>query len=252
MPETFYSGKLRVKVYSNREALGAAAAQAAAEKINELLQTQAYVTAIFAAAPSQDTFLQNLLQQDLPWDKVVAVHMDEYMHFNPAAPQSFGRFLRDRLFDKVALRECLLFNAAADDVEQERLRYANILAAHPIDIAFIGIGENCHIAFNDPDSCDFDDSEAVRQVTLSPESRQQQVNDGCFAALEQVPTTALTVTIPPIFSAKSILCMVPGMTKAAAVKNTLAQAITPQCPSTVLRKHEDATLYLDEESASGL
>src|SRR5690606_5367103 len=212
--------------------------------IQELLATQELVNIIFAAAPSQNEFLEALVQQEgIEWNRVNAFHMDEYIGLPMDAPQRFGRFLDDRLFKKVSFRSVNYLNGNAANIEEECQRYTALLKQYPTDIVCMGIGENCHIAFNDPHVANFDDSAWVKVVDLDLACRQQQVNDGCFTGLNLVPTHALTLTIPALVAAPAIFCMVPGPNKAAAVKHTLSDAISARYPSTILRRHLNAILY---------
>jgi glucosamine-6-phosphate deaminase len=242
--------KLQAKVYVDRTALGRAAGEAAAAKLRELLAKKP-VSVIFAAAPSQNEFLETLVAaKGIAWDRVTAFHMDEYVGLPGTAPQSFGRWLRDRIFDKVKPGKVHYLDGMAKDAEQECARYTALLQAAPPDVTCMGIGENGHLAFNDPPVADFEDPKAVKQVVLDLASRQQQVNDGCFDTLEAVPKTAMTLTIPTLLSAAWIYCMVPGPRKAPAVKRTLEGTIATECPATILRRHERAVLFLDKDSAS--
>ena len=242
--------KLQAKVYVDRAALGRAAGEAAAAKLRELIATKP-VSVIFAAAPSQNEFLETLVAaKGIDWSRVTAFHMDEYVGLPGSAPQSFGRWLRDRIFDKVKPKTVHYLDGMAKDSGQECARYAALLKAAPPDITCMGIGENGHLAFNDPPVADFDDPKVVKVITLDVASRQQQVNDGCFDALDSVPKTAMTLTIPTLLSAPWIYCMVPGPRKAPAVKRTLDGEISTECPATILRRHERAVLFLDKDSAS--
>jgi glucosamine-6-phosphate deaminase len=242
--------KLQAKVYVDRAALGRAAGEAAAAKLRELLAKKP-VSVIFAAAPSQNEFLETLVAaKGIDWSRVTAFHMDEYVGLPGTAPQSFGRWLRDRIFDKVKPGKVHYLDGMAKDAEQECARYTALLQAAPPDVTCMGIGENGHLAFNDPPVADFEDPKAVKQVVLDLASRQQQVNDGCFDKLDAVPKTAMTLTIPTLLSAPWIYCMVPGPRKAPAVKRTLEGSIATECPSTVLRRHDRAVLFLDKDSAS--
>jgi len=242
---------LTIAQFDNRPSMGRAAADAVAAQIQELLGQQETVNMIFAAAPSQNEFLDALVQHDdIEWTRINAFHMDEYIGLPPNAPQRFGQFLSERLFAKVPFRSVNCLNGNAADAQQECQRYTDLLEQHPTDIVCMGIGENCHIAFNDPHVADFDDDARVKIVDLDLACRQQQVNDGCFDELNQVPTHALTLTIPALMAAPSVFCMVPGPNKAMAVKHTLNEEISPVYPSTILRKHSGAVLFLDSESAS--
>jgi len=242
--------KLQAKVYVDRAALGRAAGEAAAVKLRELLAKKP-VSVIFGAAPSQNEFLETLVAaKGIDWSRVTAFHMDEYVGLPGTAPQSFGRWLRDRIFDKVKPGKVHYLDGTAKNADQECARYSALLQAAPPDITCMGIGENGHLAFNDPPVADFEDPKTVKQVVLDLASRQQQVNDGCFDKLEAVPKTAMTLTIPTLLSAPWIYCMVPGPRKAPAVKRSLEGTIATDCPATILRRHERAVLFLDKDSAS--
>jgi len=241
---------LKVKIFPDRATLGEAAAQAVAEKMRQILKIEESLFIVFASAPSQNEFLERLSQsRGIAWNRTTAFHLDEYIGLPEEAPQNFGHFLRVKLFEKVHPGKVHYLNGMAEDPEVECNRYAALLREHPLDIACIGIGENGHLAFNDPPVADFQDPRLVKTVDLDPTSRQQQVNDGCFDDLEKVPTRAMTLTLPAIFSSKSIFSMVPGPTKADAVRKTLEDPSSPACPATLLRKHRDATLFLDKDSA---
>ncbi|MCS7460977.1 glucosamine-6-phosphate deaminase [Paenibacillus doosanensis] len=243
--------RLKVNIYANRELLGAAAGSHVADKMKELLSSKNRIRMIFAAAPSQNEFLQALCSAEgIDWERVTVFHMDEYIGLAPQAPQRFGSFLSERLFDRVNPGVVHLIDSSGD-IEAECKRYAALLGEAPVDIVALGIGENGHIAFNDPPVADFNDSALVKSVELDMPCRRQQVNDGCFASLEDVPTHALTLTIPTLFSGAHLYCMVPGATKTAAVRQTLGGPISTECPSTILRRHPDCTLYVDTDSYDG-
>jgi len=242
--------KLSVEVYPTRPEMGAEAARRVTEKINEILQQQPVVSIIFAAAPSQNEFLQVLRQSSVEWGRVRAFHMDEYIGLPPDAVQSFGNFLRERLFDKVPFLAVHYMDGDATDLGKECLRYAGLLEKYPPDIVCMGIGENGHIAFNDPPVADFNDPHAVKVVELDAACRQQQVNDGCFAELRSVPTHAITLTVPTLMSGRYIYAVVPGKLKAEAVFNTLHREITEAYPASILRNHPHAALFLDVASAA--
>ncbi|QBD74636.1 glucosamine-6-phosphate deaminase [Ktedonosporobacter rubrisoli] len=241
--------KLRVKIYADRRELGRAAGQDVGARLQKLLTQQPQVRMIFAAAPSQNEFLQALSRYEgLDWSRVVAFHMDEYIGLAEDAPQRFARYLSDHLFHLVRPGQVHLINSS-NDITAECKRYATLLRAAPIDIVCLGIGENGHIAFNDPPVADFNDPLEVKPVALDITARQQQVNDGCFARLEDVPTHAITLTIPTLLSGKALFCMVPGPTKRAAIRQTLCGPISSACPATALRRHVNCMLYLDAASA---
>jgi 6-phosphogluconolactonase/Glucosamine-6-phosphate isomerase/deaminase len=247
----FLKGKLRVKVYPTRQKMGKEAAEDVSGKIKELLQQKNEINMIFAAAPSQQEFMQHLISNTaVEWERINAFHMDEYIGLEKNAPQGFGNFLRDRLFSQVPFKSIHYINGQADDPSRECARYADLLKQYPVDIVCLGIGENGHIAFNDPSVADFNDPESVKSVELELACRQQQVNENLFAELNLVPTYAITVTIPALMKADYMFCMVPATNKAEAVYRTLNDGISEECPATILRTKEDAILYLDRESAS--
>ncbi len=242
--------KLRAKVYVDRAAMGRAAAEAVAAKIRELAAKKP-VSIIFAAAQSQNEFLEALVaEKGIDWSRVTAFHMDEFIGLPGTAPQSFGRWLRDRLFDKVHPGTVHYLDGMVRDVDRECGRYSDLLKASPPEITCMGIGENGHLAYNDPPYADFNDPKAVKKVEIDDASRQQQVNEGCFPAIKDVPKIAMTLTIPTLLAAPWIYCMVPGSRKAAAVKRTLDGPIATECPATILRRHEHALLFLDRDSAN--
>ena len=247
---TFKVDKLQARVFVDRHALGRAAAGDVAAKLTELLSKRP-VSVIFAAAQSQNEFLEALIAMPgIDWSRVTAFHMDEFIGLPGTAPQSFGRWLRDRLFDKVKPGRVHYLDGMAKNVDQECARYAALLQASPPDITCMGIGENGHLAYNDPPGVDFNDPKAVKQIEVALASRQQQVNEGCFSRLEDVPRTAITLTVPALLSAPWIYSMVPGSRKAEAVKRTLEGSVSADCPATILRRHERAVLYLDRDSST--
>ena len=209
---------------------------------------------IFAAAPSQNDVLKSLLSYgDIEWKRINAYHMDEYIALGEEdSHRSFGTYLSEHIFDKAPFKSVNLINATARDAEAECERYAKILCENPTDIVVMGIGENGHIAFNDPPVADFEDKLSVKVVKLDEVCRQQQVNDGCFPTIDRVPTHAITLTCPTLFAGDNLFCIVPAKTKACAVYATLNSEISEKCPATILRKHSSATLYLDNESAAKL
>jgi glucosamine-6-phosphate deaminase len=250
MMRAFAVEKLQVKIFSNRREMGKAAGQSVAEKMREILKMRKAVSIVFASAPSQNEFLEELSQSPgIHWNKVTAFHLDEYIGLSTDAPESFGHFLRVKLFEKVHPGNVYYLNGVAEDIEAECERYAGLLRGHPLDVACIGVGENGHLAFNDPPFADFQDPLLVKVVELDLVSRQQQVHDGCFKNLQEVPNRAITLTIPAILSAKFIYCMVPGPTKAEPVKRTLQEPVSTDCPASILRKYKNAILFLDNDSA---
>lgn len=251
MEYNFIKDQLKVFVLDDRNALGAYAAKLAGDRIKELCASKKEVNIIFAAAPSQNEFLEGLIADGaIPWGQINAFHMDEYIGLPFNAPQSFGIFLQEKLFNRVPFKSVNLINGRHADIKQECARYAELISQFPPDVVCMGIGENTHIAFNDPPLAKFDDPETIKMVRLDPVCRQQQVNDKCFSQLSDVPEYALTLTIPALIQAPYIFCMVPGKFKADAVKHTLLAQITEQHPSSILRKHPCASLFLDRESYS--
>lgn len=246
-------GKLKVLIYTNEKEMGQEAARLVIKQMIDLQQQQDQIRMIFASAPSQLEFLTELKgDKRIDWSRVTAFHMDEYIGLPREHEQSFGRFLKENLFDDVAMGQVHYLNGTAAHPEEECQRYAGLLQQAPIDIVCMGIGENTHIAFNDPHVADFNDPELVKIVDLDEASRQQQVNDGCFPDLSSVPRLAMTLTVPALIGGKSLYCMVPGERKAEAIRATLVENIGEQVPSSVLRGHADARLFLDHQSASKL
>lgn len=241
---------MEVVILDTRLEMGLTAAKRVSEKIRELQQEKPVLRMMFAAAPSQLEFLQALIKESINWQGIVAFHMDEYIGLPASHPASFRNFLNRHLFDLVPFREIHLINGEVDDPQQEADRYAALLAESPMDIICLGIGENTHLAFNDPHVADFQDPCLVKLVDLDPACRQQQVNDGCFETLEEVPALAITVSLPALFSGSYLFCMVPGKNKAQAVQHTMEEAISPVFPSTLLRKHPAVVLFLDRDSAA--
>ncbi len=243
--------RLDVRIYEDRRQLGRSAAAFVGALIDKLLVSKDELNIIFGAAPSQNEFLEELLELNIDWNRINAFHMDEYIGLEANAPQEFGNFLRERLFDRVKFKNVFLLDGNAESISEECGRYAKLLRQHPTDIVCLGIGENGHLAFNDPPVADFNDPEWVKEVDLDLSCRVQQVNDGCFNSLEEVPTHAITLTIPALMHATYAPGIVPGTLKANAVYNTLNKDVEHQYPSTVLRTHPNAVLFLDRDS-SGL
>ena len=249
MPLQIKKDKLDILVFDDRQSLGEAAAAMVSEKIRELLSQKKDVNIIFAAAPSQNEFLEALVSDTtIDWQKINAFHMDEYLGLRDGSPELFGSYLKSRIFGQVAFRSVNYINAGAPDIQKECDRYSELLTANPPDIVCMGIGENTHIAFNDPHKADFNDAKIIKMVSLDLVCRQQQVNDGCFNTLNEVPGYALTLTIPALMKAPFIYCMVPGRTKAEAVWRTLTEPVTEDYPSTILKTHNSATLFVDKDS----
>lgn len=238
-------------IAKSRTAMGQKAAEDIAHELRLRLQSQPAVRMIFAAAPSQCEMLSALvLSPGIDWTRVTAFHMDEYIGLASDAPQRFGLWLRRNLFDHLPFSEVHLLEPGIDPETAAR-DYAGKLASAPIDIVCCGIGTNGHLAFNDPPA-DLDDPAEVKVVTLDAACRQQQVDDRCFERFEDVPTHALTLTIPRLLAADRIFCCVPGAFKRTAVRRTLQDPISGELPATALRTHSNWSLYLDEDAAADL
>lgn len=248
----FKKENIKVKIFASKEEVGKAAAIAVAEKLDAAISEKGLANLILATGASQFQFLENLQKQAIDWKKITVFHLDEYKGMPVTHPASFRKYLRERILDKVQPKQVHYLNGDAPDAEAEVLRYENLLKEHPIDIACIGIGENGHIAFNDPPVADFNDPKLVKVVELDEACRKQQLGEGWFPTFDDVPTHALTLTIPAIMGCKHISCVVPDGRKAEAVYNTLNTEISTACPATILRTHPDTVLYLDSESASKL
>ena len=251
LKEKLQYDELVVEIYEDRKLLGSAAADDVAAEIRKLLKEKNTIRMIFAAAPSQDELLAELIKKEnIDWLKITAFHMDEYLGLSNNAPQAFGQFLRDRIFDKVNFGKVNFLSTSDLDHNLICKEYENLLKEDKIDIVCMGIGENGHIAFNDPPYADFNDKDWVKIIQLDEVSRQQQVNDGCFEHIDSVPTKAITLTIPALLSGAKLFVVVPGKSKARAVRETLLGPVSTDCPASILRKHKNAKLYLDEDSSS--
>jgi glucosamine-6-phosphate deaminase len=240
--------RLRVESHPSREAMGHAAAAAVAADLRHRLEGQPEVRMVFAAAPSQGEMLAALrAAPGIDWQRVTAFHMDEYIGLRPEAPERFVRWLDDHLFDHLPFGAIHRI-VPEPDPERAAADYAATLAEAPIDIVCLGIGVNGHIAFNDPPVADFADPLDVKVVVLDTDCRQQQVDEECFARLEDVPERAITLTIPRLLAADRLFCVVPGRAKRNAVRQTLHGPVSTACPASIVRGHENCTLYLDPES----
>lgn len=247
----FTKDKLTVKVYPTMEQMGASAEEEVSARICELLSHKEEINMIFAAAPSQSSFLKCLAEDSrIDFTRINAFHMDEYVGIDKSAPQSFANFLERSIFSLAPFKSVHYLNGAADSIEDECRRYGSILEQYPVDIVCLGIGENGHIAFNDPPVADFNDPVRVKLVELEHTCRQQQVNEKCFDTLDQVPTHAMTLTVPSLMAADWMFCIVPFVNKAEAVRRTLCDEVSTACPATILRTRENVCLCLNNDSAS--
>lgn len=248
---TFKKDLLTVNIYDSRSEMGKAAGADIKACILSLLEKKETINMIFAAAPSQNEVLESLAtDKEIPWNRVNAFHMDEYIGLSKDAPQGFGNFLKAHIFGLADFKSVNYIDISAPDADAECARYSALLKEYPTDIVVMGIGENGHIAFNDPPVADFNDAKAVKPVALDEICRNQQVNDGCFAKIDDVPKTAITLTVPTLFAGDHLFCIVPAKTKAKAVYATVNGEIGEHCPATVLRRHQSAILYLDNDSSS--
>lgn len=234
-----------VQIYEDRIAMGAAAGTLAAESMKQLLAYQEIINVIFAAAPSQNEMLAELAASDVDFSRVRAFHMDEYIGLPDGASQRFSRYLDDHIFGLVPFKEIYY-------LEKEGSRYEELLNRYPVDITLMGIGENGHIAFNDPHEAKFDDPMMIKCVALDEKCREQQVHDGCFEKLEDVPREAVTLTIPALMRAKKVICTVPGETKRQAVTRTVTGPVSEECPATIMRKMRNSVLLCDRDSGCDL
>jgi glucosamine-6-phosphate deaminase len=239
-----------VKVFNNRDSLGQAAAEQAATAIRRAIASKAQARIVAATAASQAEFLEALTKApDIDWAKVEAFHLDEYIGLPITHPGSFRKMLLEQLVRKTGITNYHLLDGDAADPAEVVRRVGKQLASSPVDIAFLGIGENSHIAFNDPPA-DFETEDPYIIVSLDEACRQQQVGEAWFADISQVPQRALSMSARQILKAREILAVVPGPRKAQAVQACLEDAISPMTPASILRRHANATLYLDKASAA--
>jgi len=248
---TFRVDALEVRVYPDQPALAAAAAREAADCLRAALARRGEARAILASATSQIQFLAALTAApDLDWSRVTLFHMDEYLGLPADHPASFRRFLREHVAAKIRPRALHLIAGDAPQPLQEIARYTALLEAAPVDLCCLGIGENGHLAFNDPPVADFQDPHTLKLVQLDEGCRRQQVGEGCFPSLDAVPRYAYTLTVPTLCRAERLICVVPERRKARAVRDALRGPIHEACPASILRRQPHATLFLDADSAA--
>jgi glucosamine-6-phosphate deaminase len=241
-----------IHIADNRAALGLAASRSIAAAMRERIAANGRVTVAFAAAPSQNETLAGLIAESgIAWDRVTAYHLDEYAGATLDSPYSFRSYLREHVFDRVRPAAFHQIRGEAKDQRAECARYAALLPDDGFDIALLGIGENGHLAFNDP-PCDFEDPDDVRVVDLDEACRVQQVHDGAFGSLDDVPMQAYTLTVPVLMGARQMFVMVPGPAKAVAVALALEGPVSERCPASILRTRARAALHLDRDSAAML
>ncbi|HEX6972091.1 MAG TPA: glucosamine-6-phosphate deaminase [Limnochordia bacterium] len=245
--------QLLVEIHPSADAAGRAAAERAAASLRWLIAQRGGARAAFATGTSQFPFVAALRKQTgIDWSRVEAFHLDEYLGMSADHPASFRRWLIERIQRPLRPGAFHFLQGDAPDAQAECARYAALLEANPIDIGFVGIGENGHIAFNDPPVADFDDPARVKVVTLDEACRRQQLGEGWFPTLDAVPTHALSLTVPAIMAFARIVSVVPEARKADAVRAALEGPLSTACPASILRTHPHAILFLDRDSAAQL
>lgn len=249
-PRRFQAGKLKFEIYNSRREAGKAAAQAAAKAMISLASNMDQVSIIFATGASQISMLEELTTlPGLPWAQTAGFHMDEYEGIASNHFASFRRYLREQLVERVPIREFHEIDGSLGAAEQTCHEYASALRAADPQLCLLGIGENGHLAFNDPYDANFNDPVDVRVVTLDHQCREQQVAEGWFPSVAAVPERAITLTIPTLFRVPQLVVSVPGARKAAIIRRVIEEEISNACPATLLKTHPNATVYLDEESS---
>ncbi len=247
---TLHIDRIPVHIFASGKALGARAAADLAAILRAAAEGKGEASVILATGNSQLGFMEALrARDDVPWDQVVIFHMDEYLGMSDQHPASFPRYIRGKLVDHVDPRAFYPMRGDAPNTEAELARYAALLEAHPPDACVLGIGENGHLAFNDPPA-DFETEAVIHVVELDRRCRLQQVGEGHFATLDDVPQRAISLTVPALLAPDRVLAVVPEARKAEAVRAALRGPVTPQCPASILRTQPHVTVYLDQESAS--
>jgi glucosamine-6-phosphate deaminase len=244
---------LKIEIYASRKEAGAAAAEAAAAELRRLAGKDENIGVIFATGASQLETLRALIKiSGLPWDRIRGFHMDEYIGIGADYTASFRNYMRQELTERVPMHSFYEVDGNAGDPAKFCREYAKALLSENPQLCLLGIGENGHLAFNDPEVADFNDPEDMKIVALDGECKQQQVAEGWFKSINEVPSQAITLTIPALLRVPKLIVSVPGLRKAKIVHRTLREPISTACPATILRTHPDATVYLDEESAAEL
>jgi len=249
----FQADKLRVQIHANSETCGAAAAKAAAAALCKVGPEREAIGVVFATGASQLNMLRALVgHREIPWEKVLGFHLDEYVGIGDKHQASFRKYLRENLTALVGMRAFFEIDGDAQDLDAFCRDYAKKLRESDHQLCLLGIGENGHLAFNEPGEADFRDPQDMKVVRLDAACREQQVAEGWFRKAEDVPERAITLTIPAILRAPSLVVCVPGRRKARVVRRTLQGPISEECPATILRTHPNAALFLDTESAAEL
>ncbi|MDA2938997.1 glucosamine-6-phosphate deaminase [Acidobacteria bacterium AH-259-A15] len=241
---------MQIQVFKTKEELGKAAAERAAEGIREAINERQQAYLIAATGASQFEFLDSLVvQPGIDWSKTTFFHLDEYVGLPESHPASFRRYLKERIVKRIHPGEFFFIEGDHPDPDAECRRVGNLILQHTIDIAFVGIGENGHLAFNDPPA-DFETEDPYLVVELDEVCRRQQLGEGWFRSLQEVPPKAISMSVQQVLKARQILCSVPDKRKAEAVRDCLEKEISPQFPASILRRHPGTVLLLDEDSAS--
>jgi glucosamine-6-phosphate deaminase len=241
---------MQIQVFQTKAECGAAAANKAAELLRKAIAAKSRASFITATGASQFEFMDVLTKQDgIDWEKTTMYHLDEYIGFSDDHPASFRRYLKERLVEKVHPGTVHFIQGETEDSKAECKRLNNFISQDKIDVAFVGIGENGHLAFNDPPA-DFDTEEPFILVELDEACRKQQLGEGWFSSLEDVPKAAISMSIQQIMKSEAIICTVPEKRKAQAVKECFEGEISPMHPASILRKHANAYIYLDKDAAS--
>lgn len=250
---TFRVDQLNVRIYANQDDLSNAVAAEVREYLVATLNEQETAAAIMATGNSQIRFLESLVAMGgVDWSRITLFHMDEYLGLSDEHPASFRRYMRERVEAKARPRAFHFIEGDALLPLDECQRYADLLRAQPIDLCCLGVGENGHLAFNDPPVANLDDPHLVKIVKLDDGCKRQQVNEGHFPGMDAVPPYAITLTIPALRMAKKMMCLAPETRKANAVKQALQGPIGTECPASALRRCPQATMLLDSNSAAGL
>jgi glucosamine-6-phosphate deaminase len=239
---------MEIIISKNPEELGKKASENGARLIREAIKKRGDANIILATGASQFMMLRELVKEEIDWSVVTAFHLDEYIGLPESHPASFRKYLKERFADLVPLRKFNYVNGEADP-SLECKRLGDLIIKHPVDVAFIGVGENSHLAFNDPPA-DFETEKPYIVVKLDDNCKRQQMGEGWFPTLESVPEKAISMSIKQIMKSKTIICSVPDLRKADAIKKAVKGEVTPDAPASVLRNHEAAWLYLDNDSAS--
>lgn len=247
--KSFKKDKLQVRIYNDKAEMGEASADFVSGHLLDAIRKNGTANMILATGTSQFPFLEVLKKKDIDWKKITVFHLDEYIGLSDQHPASFRKYLKERILDEVKPRQVWFLDGDSPDIGTVLKNYEKLLRNTLIDIACIGIGENGHIAFNDPPVADFNDPLLVKVVQLDEACRRQQLGEGWFPTFADVPREALSLTIPAIMRSKVISCVVPDERKSTAVFNTMYGEISTTCPATILRRHPDCVLFLDKFAA---